>query len=201
MKTLNAQLLTIFYLLINGASPSIIDWSKYKATDETVPSKLYTSYGTKPTFPLLCRRPIVNSNDFSQTDTTALDYSPTASYSQQGSNVQGNCDIIIGSGTKEETENDYKLENQLFPSVTSIGLTFDSQTKKLNLIKTITNTTDETMYINEIGLLYNHMVYIGSSTTSKAFLIFRKVLPSTYELKSNQSLNLILKQDDLSVEI
>ena len=201
MKTLNAQLLTIFYLLYNGTSPSIIDWSKYKATDEAVPSRLYVSSGAKPTFPLLCRRPQVNSNDFSQTDITALSYLPNGNYSNQNNYVQGNCDIIIGSGTKAETENDYKLENQLFPSVTSIGLTFDSQTKKLNLIKTITNTTDETMYINEIGLLYHYSIYINSSSASKAFLIFRKVLPSTYELKSNQSLNLILKQDDLSVEI
>lgn len=198
----NADLYNFYFSrMLTGSTQQ--NFSKYKATDGTVAlSSVTPSSSYRPTTPLVIRKASngFNYTDVEQTLNTALvSYAPSASYTSSNT-LSSNCDIIIGDGATPVTENDYKIENQVFLTVSGITATTDVEGNFVN-IKTYTNTGDAYVTIKEIGLLVGSPGYVFSNnSSSKPVLVYREVLDTPIVVNSGDSINVILKQGKISIE-
>jgi hypothetical protein len=100
-------------------------------------------------------------------------------------------DIIIGAGTTQETDDDYRLENQIILDYAGkhLDLIYDENNKVIGLKcqKTYTNNTTETYQITEIGYTKTLRTTTSSSSTIKKFLLARETF-SPIAVAPNQSI-------------
>lgn len=100
-------------------------------------------------------------------------------------------DIVIGTGTTQATDDDYKLENQVILQYSgrNLNLIYDDNNKVIGIKcqKTYTNNTTETYQITEIGYLKELRISTTSSSAYKKFLLARETF-SPIEVAPNQNI-------------
>lgn len=120
-----------------------------------------------------------------------LYYLGAESVSQLTTNSNLYSDIVIGTGTTQETDDDYRLENQVILQYSgrNLYLIYNDNHKVIGIKcqKTYTNNTTETYQISEIGYLKNLKLGSGSSAGVKKFLLARETF-SPIEVAPNQSI-------------
>lgn len=109
-------------------------------------------------------------------------------------------DIVVGSGTTAPEITDYKLESFLYSELEfcSSSITFEDGTfEKLGTItlsKTMRNKSENTISINEIGIVGNgHYSYNGRYYYCYYLLVYREVLDTPIEVASGHSFTVTIK--------
>ena len=100
-------------------------------------------------------------------------------------------DIIVGTGTTQATNDDYRLENQVILDYAGkhFDLIYDDNNKVIGwkCQKTYTNNTTETYQITEVGYLKNLKLNRSGSSEIKKFLLARETF-SPIQVAPNQSI-------------
>lgn len=108
-----------------------------------------------------------------------------------------NIGIYVGSGNTPASENDYCLENKITQGLKG-SLTIDTTDQNLDengvlqnyILITLTNTSNETITISEIGMVtkaYAATNFNASSANEHSFLLDRTVLTTPLTLAPNES--------------
>lgn len=111
--------------------------------------------------------------------------------------------IKLGSGNSAESEESYTLDSPInsglsvsrTPQADSVSYEYDSENNAnvVYLLYTVTNTSSESITINEIGLFSTFYTAsdirepLGGSSSTKSFLIDRTVLDTPLTLAPNDS--------------
>lgn len=172
------------------------DYSRFKTTDETVLKSNYLINSMATPFYLSVRK--VLGEDLDQTITTNISSSPISNYNNSSAN--GTCDIIIGSGTTPVTYEDYKIEQQIKLTVVGITVGYDELDKSSYFIKSLTNNTEASVTINEIGIITYCNGSLNVSGDAKTILISRDVLAEGFIVGPGETINIKLKNNNVSLE-
>ena len=193
MKVIGSELINA--LVFSYTNNISYNFSRFKATDETLLKSNYAVSSVNETLYLVPRK--VLGIDLDQTDTTNID---TFIHKYNSNNVSGTCDIIIGSGTTPPTYEDYKIEQQIKLTVVGVTIGYDELDKSTYCIKTLTNNTEESVTINEIGVITYCFSSLSTTNKTKTILISRDVLAEGFIVAPGETINIKLKNNNVSLE-
>lgn len=158
---------------------------------KTILSLIYISNGTSNTNGFLPLKDVSGTTRYMGAGFNSFPFTIT-------NNVQisiDNAGIHIGAGTKEESENDYSLDNKITSGIsastpaTSMGIDNDGNPFK-KILFTLTNTTNNDILVSEIGYFQNFAVSNALNqiaNTFRAFMIDRTVLDNPVTVPANGS--------------
>ena len=193
MKVIGSELVNAY--IYSYTNQKNYDFSRFKTTDETILRNNYSPNSTNTPLYLSIRK--VLGEDLDQTNTTNLSNSIN-NYNK--STVNGTCDIIIGSGTTPPTYQDYKIEQQIKLTVDGVTVGYDELDKSTFFIKTLTNNTEASVTINEIGVITYCESNLNTTSKQKNILISRDVLAEGFIVGPGETINLKLKNNAISLE-
>lgn len=194
MKVIGSELTNAY--IFSYTNYKYYDFSRFKTTDETVLRNNYYPSQMNVEIYLSIRKLL--GEDLDQTDTRNLS-SSVNNYSNNNS-TYGTCDIIIGSGTTPPTYEDYKIEQQIKLTVVGVSVGYDELDKSTYFIKTLTNNTEESVTINEIGVITYCPEILITNSKQKNILISRDVLQEGFIVGPGETINLKLKNNSVSLE-
>ena len=192
MKVIGSELNN--YLVFSYTNNLTLDFSRFKTTDGIALKNSYLFNISSIPYYISLRK--VLGIDLDQTDTKNITNINVSNYNSN--NVAATSDIIIGSGTTPVTYEDYKIEQQIKLTVDNVTVGYDELDKSTYFIKTLTNNTEESVTINEIGVIT--FCYSGLSTTQKNILISRDVLAEGFIVGPGETINIKLKNNNVSLE-
>ena len=195
MKVIGSELVN--YLVFSYTNNLTLDFSRFKGTDGTALRNNYLFNTSHIPFYLSLRK--VLGIDLDQTDITNMSENFNDNYPNH-SKVNGSCDIIIGSGTTPVTYEDYKIEQQIKLTVDGVAVGYDELDTSTYFIKTLTNNTEESVTINEIGVIIYCYSGLNNNDTIKNILISRDVLQEGIIVGPGETINIKLKNNNVSLE-
>ena len=137
-----------------------------------------------------------NGNDYNLT-IYLTDFNGKSQSGNLGYNIftSGNAlRVLVGSGTDEVKETDYKLSNMLDTSVlnvlslsSKVGGKINNWTRLATVVTTFNNVTSEDVTVTELGIAHQVGVTSGGVTTYTRYLLTRELLATPVTIKAGES--------------